>query len=228
MKNYYDLKFFADMHCKLADLSLHLNDNYWYNIDQCMRGEDEPHMVARRDVINSVSNIWGNHVNPGLSDLVKEHELWDVWGESNIGDNVRQQTLLGVVLGLIRFEPPKNTKKTSNRSGKERWAHSEGSLLNYCGFGSGTSPNRHIRNVLCELVNSMVFGSDEEHPYMKTQFDAKYPNYKVAYMNTYRISMEDFDVRDDVKIVSSIISNMAMELVVTIYNTYHRSQSIVD
>ena len=229
MKNYYDLKFFADMYCKFEDLNLHLNDNYWYNIDQCMRDEDEPHMVTRKNIVDGLRDIKDNSINMGLSDLVQEHELWEAWGRKNIGYNKYQQELFGVVLGLIRFEPPKNTKKTSTRSGKVRWAHSEGSLLNYCGFGNGTSPNRHIRNILCDLVSSMVFDSDYNHITMRDVYNSKYPGYKNAYMNSYKITEDIFnDSVDGMNVYNYVISNMAYELIVELYRIYHSDVEAVE
>ena len=217
------------MYCKLRDLNTHLLDNYYYNVDQCMRGEDEPYIVARQDILTAFDRIEHEHILNGLAVLVEEHELWDTWGRLNIGnDNLYQKELFGVVLGLIRFSPPKTNKQSSNGSGKERWAHSEGSLLHYCGFGNSNNPNRHIRPVLERLVDDMIYSGDANGGAMKAIFDNKYPEWRWAYVNTYKVQEEDFVSEDEHKITDSIVSNMASDLVVTLYRTYQGLNSEVN
>ena len=150
----YDLKFFADVYCKFNDIQYYVNDNITHNRDACKRDSSDAMMVQRDLLYNNII-ITNDNVMDSIMQLVSEHHVWLNWGYNEFNDTVDEKGLLGVILGLIRFQPPKTKHELSN-SGKKRWAHSLGSLLNYCGLGNTKSNyNRHIQKTLSELVYSL-------------------------------------------------------------------------
>ena len=219
MENFHDLKFFADVYCKLKDVSYHVEDNYNYNLNSCARSSNDNFMQDRQNILKNISDIVYNPVELNISDLVEEHELWQSWGEENIYNDDQKQ-LLGVILGLIRFAPPKTYKKMSNNTGKERWAHSEGSLLNYCGLGNSNNPNRHLRDAILELTRSLVNTMDS--PFLSS-YASCVSQWQKAYMNTKGI--EELSEEDCVVIENLIIKHLATDMVIKLFNTYQSLNS---
>ena len=165
----YDLKFLADVQMKVDNIREHVLDNIEFNL-RCGRKESD--LSSKIVLMDTIDNELTYKIADEIDTLIQQHPLWKEWGSAFEGVN---PVLFGRVVGMIRFAPPKKNV-TSNDTGRERWAYSADSLVNYCGFGNGRNYNNTMFNCMSDLINNLLEHKNSYSNYFGLLLDTKEGN----------------------------------------------------
>ena len=197
----YDLKFLVDFHTKVYNLVEQIEDNINYNIRYHRNLEDLEYQNDWNDEVERMREKLLSHI----SKEVENHPVWE-WASQLNG--IRGD-LLGLIVGSIRFWPPK-INVTSQDSGRERWAHSVGALLTFCGLNSGKQ--YHNNSQILKYIRDQVFILIKEG----NSYHAPYQKFIEMQRESYKNSTLELDTMDK-KIKEQAVYNMCILFMKHIY-----------
>ena len=160
----FDLKFLTDTCSKLESILEHIEDNMQFNVESCNRDEDDLNYQynSHRDIRRVIDDM-----DCAIMKEFGQHPL-----QSWIGIDGFNPVLMGKIAGSIRFSPPKRNT-TSNSTGRERWAHSEGALLTFCGLENRNNKNIKANRFLNKYIMAQVIELTAEN-YSYRELNYKY------------------------------------------------------
>ena len=212
----HDLKFLVDLHTKIQNIHDQVVDNIHFN-SRCNR--DTENLPYQNDWENRFflmkEKVWED-----ISIEVENHPVWE-WASQLKG--IRGD-LLGLIVGSIRFTPPK-TNITSNDSGRERWAHSIGALLTFCGLNDRNNNQKQYHN------NSRVLDHIRDQVFMLIQegnsYHAPYQKFIQLQREAYKSNYYEPSILEK-KIKDQAVYNMQILFMKHIYLVVRESAGLED
>ena len=182
----YDLKFLVDLNTKFYNILDQIDNNISYNV-QCSRN---PESMSLQDTWMANTNEIMAKLYYNVDTLIPNHPVWE-WASQLRGIN---GGTLGLIVGAIRFWPPK-VNVVSSENSRERWAHSIGALLTFCGLSMNKTyhNNSHILEYITEQVHILTRpGNSYYMPYNKF-ISLQYSDYKNNSDND--IDLDEIDLK---------------------------------
>src|SRR3989344_6480971 len=167
--NLIKLEWAADIALKIRRLNQAINYN-------SIPIEHKIDIEILKDFFKKDVDALSNKINRELDTLVREHPAWH-WLQKVDGIN---PALMGHILGSVRLWPP-DGRKVNEMTGKERWAHSRGALLMYCGMVTGkrndmnfSTTNIIIKDCVFEQVKLFIDKKNGYYSYFMKQTNDQY------------------------------------------------------
>ena len=211
----YDLKFLADVQMKVDNVREHILDNIDFNLRCGRKEEDLRSKTVLRETIDSELT---SRISSEIRTLVHQHPLWTDWGKDFEGIS---PVLFGRVVGMIRFSPPKKNV-TSNDTGRERWAYSADSLVNYCGFGNGRNYNSTMFNCMSDLINDLLEHNNAYSTSFGLLLDAKENNMLANLQANVDSSLTELNDIQFERVYRDVFRTVAVQFIRDMYEVAQR------
>jgi hypothetical protein len=164
----YKLKWLVDVTEKVNRLIEYVDNNIDYSLSHGQNEDDLKFQLLTKNKFLELNR----EIGEGISEELEFHPAWPWLNEIPGLDPL----LSGKVIGAIRFWPPKNNV-ANPITGKERYAHSRGAILMFCGLAyskgkdDNSNPNYKLKKYLYSQVEKFL------------EVENKYYDYFIEYRN---------------------------------------------